>query len=98
MSVLGRAHRPVLRPQWSSRIFRATSGSWRERIPSAAGESSQDCRTAAGSDNLDALRAEGVDRVLALSSDRADCQQALVDRLHLSYPMLSDPDSRSQTR
>ncbi|MEU3066332.1 redoxin domain-containing protein [Streptomyces sp. NPDC006906] len=42
-------------------------------------------------DNLDALRAEGVDRVLALSSDRADYQQALVERLHLPYPMLSDP-------
>ncbi|MFJ8669812.1 MerR family transcriptional regulator [Streptomyces sp. NPDC093600] len=60
---------------------------WNE-IPGARGCSQEACSFR---DNLDALRAEGVDRVLALSSDRADYQQALVDRLHLPYPMLSDP-------
>ncbi|WP_407286009.1 MerR family transcriptional regulator [Streptomyces sp. BP-8] len=59
---------------------------WNE-IPGARGCSQEACNFR---DNLDALRAEGVDRVLALSSDRADYQQALVDRLHLPYPMLSD--------
>lgn len=60
---------------------------WNE-IPGARGCSQEACGFR---DNLDALRAEGVDRVLALSSDRADYQRALVDRLHLPYPMLSDP-------
>ncbi|TKS96129.1 redoxin family protein [Streptomyces lasalocidi] len=60
---------------------------WNE-IPGARGCSQEACSFR---DNLDALRSEGVDRVLALSSDRADYQQALVDRLHLPYPMLSDP-------
>lgn len=60
---------------------------WNE-IPGARGCSQEACSFR---DNLDALRAEGVDRVLALSSDRADYQKALVDRLHLPYPMLSDP-------
>ncbi|MEV7297282.1 MerR family transcriptional regulator [Streptomyces microflavus] len=60
---------------------------WNE-IPGARGCSQEACSFR---DNLDALRAAGVDRVLALSSDRADYQQALVDRLHLPYPMLSDP-------
>ncbi|MFE9354939.1 MerR family transcriptional regulator [Streptomyces olivaceoviridis] len=57
-------------------------------IPGARGCSQEACGFR---DNLDALRAEGVDRVLALSSDRAEYQRALVDRLHLPYPMLSDP-------
>ncbi len=60
---------------------------WNE-IPGARGCSQEACGFR---DNLAALRADGVDRVLALSSDRADYQQALVDRLHLPYPMLSDP-------
>ncbi|MGW0469247.1 MerR family transcriptional regulator [Streptomyces sp. NPDC003027] len=60
---------------------------WNE-IPGARGCSQEACSFR---DNLDALRAEGVDRVLALSSDRADYQRVLVDRLHLPYPMLSDP-------
>ncbi|CQR65495.1 MerR family transcriptional regulator [Streptomyces leeuwenhoekii] len=60
---------------------------WNE-IPGARGCSQEACSFR---DNLDALRAEGIGRVLALSSDRADYQQALVDRLHLPYPMLSDP-------
>ncbi|MBH5333273.1 redoxin family protein [Streptomyces pactum] len=60
---------------------------WNE-IPGARGCSQEACGFR---DNLDALRAAGADRVLALSSDRADYQQALVDRLHLPYPMLSDP-------
>lgn len=60
---------------------------WNE-IPGARGCSQEACSFR---DNLDALSAEGVDRVLALSSDRAEYQQALVDRLHLPYPMLSDP-------
>ncbi|MEU6012038.1 MerR family transcriptional regulator [Streptomyces sp. NPDC047453] len=60
---------------------------WNE-IPGARGCSQEACNFR---DNLDALRAQGVDRVLALSSDRADYQQALVNRLHLPYPMLSDP-------
>ncbi|WP_411119944.1 MerR family transcriptional regulator [Streptomyces sp. 058-1L] len=60
---------------------------WNE-IPGARGCSQEACSFR---DNLDALRAAGVDRVLALSSDRADYQQALVHRLHLPYPMLSDP-------
>lgn len=61
---------------------------WNE-IPGARGCSQEACDFR---DNLDALRAEGVDRVLALSSDRASYQRALVDRLHLPYPMLSDPE------
>ncbi|MEU6084406.1 MerR family transcriptional regulator [Streptomyces sp. NPDC047108] len=60
---------------------------WNE-IPGARGCSQEACSFR---DNLDALRAEGVDRVLALSSERTDYQQALVDRLHLPYPVLSDP-------
>ncbi|NEY35796.1 redoxin family protein [Streptomyces sp. PRKS01-65] len=57
-------------------------------IPGARGCSQEACGFR---DNLQALRAAGVDRVLALSSDRADYQQALVDRLHLPYPLFSDP-------
>ncbi|MEU3047756.1 MerR family transcriptional regulator [Streptomyces sp. NPDC006984] len=57
-------------------------------IPGARGCSQEACSFR---DNLDALTASGVDRVLALSSDRADYQRALVDRLHLPYPMVSDP-------
>ncbi|MCY9787602.1 redoxin family protein [Nocardiopsis sp. EMB25] len=60
---------------------------WNE-IPGARGCSQEACGFR---DNLDVLRAQGVERVIALSSDRADYQQALVDRLHLPYPMLSDP-------
>ncbi|GAA4665343.1 redoxin family protein [Streptomyces chumphonensis] len=57
-------------------------------IPGARGCSQEACDFR---DRLDTLRASGVERVLALSSDRADYQRALVDRLHLPYPMLSDP-------
>lgn len=60
-----------------------------DEIPGARGCSQEACSFR---DNLAALQAQGVDRVLALSTDRAEYQQDLVHRLHLPYPMLSDPD------
>ncbi|GAA2587767.1 redoxin family protein [Actinomadura fulvescens] len=61
---------------------------WNE-IPGARGCSQEACSFR---DNLAELRECGIDRVIALSSDRAEYQQALVRRLHLPYPLLSDPD------
>ncbi|MFB4317799.1 MerR family transcriptional regulator [Actinomadura sp. 21ATH] len=61
---------------------------WNE-IPGARGCSQEACSFR---DNLAELRSCGVDQVIALSSDRAEYQQALVRRLHLPYPLLSDPD------
>lgn len=57
-------------------------------IPGARGCSQEACSFR---DNLAALQALGVGRVLALSSDRLEHQQALIERFHLPYPMLSDP-------
>lgn len=59
------------------------------QIPGARG-----CRLEACGfrDNLSALQTYGARRVLALSTDRAEYQQDLVRRLHLPYPMLSDPE------
>lgn len=59
-----------------------------DQIPGARGCSQEACSFR---DNLGALQARGAQRVLALSSDRAEYQQDLVRRLHLPYPMLSDP-------
>nr|WP_042191335.1 MerR family transcriptional regulator [Kibdelosporangium sp. MJ126-NF4]CEL20008.1 Alkyl hydroperoxide reductase subunit C-like protein [Kibdelosporangium sp. MJ126-NF4]CTQ97232.1 Alkyl hydroperoxide reductase subunit C-like protein [Kibdelosporangium sp. MJ126-NF4] len=61
---------------------------WNE-IPGARGCSQEACSFR---DSLNDLRERGVDQVVALSSDRAEYQQALVRRLHLPYPLLSDPD------
>ena len=60
---------------------------WNE-IPGARGCSQEACSFR---DNLGALNAEGAARVLALSTDPSEYQQDLVRRLHLPYPMLSDP-------
>lgn len=59
------------------------------QIPGARGCSQEACSFR---DNLTALEAQGAQRVLALSTDRAAYQQALVRRLQLPYPMLSDPE------
>lgn len=59
-----------------------------DEIPGARGCSQEACSFR---DNLAALQAHGAQRVLALSSDAAEYQQDLVRRLHLPYPMLSDP-------
>lgn len=60
-----------------------------DEIPGARGCSQEACSFR---DNLSALQAVGAQRVLALSTDDADYQQDLVRRLHLPYPMLSDPE------
>lgn len=57
-------------------------------IPGARGCSHEACGFR---DNLSSLHAHGAQRVLALSTDRQEYQQDLVRRLHLPYPMLSDP-------
>lgn len=59
-----------------------------DAIPGARG-----CRHEACSfrDNLVALKARGVEQILALSTDPTEYQEELVRRLHLPYPMLSDP-------
>ena len=59
-----------------------------DQIPGARGCSQEACSFR---DNLTALQAQGVQQVLALSTDRAEYQQDLVRRLHLPYPMMSDP-------
>ncbi|MCT2592431.1 redoxin family protein [Streptomyces sp. N2-109] len=59
-----------------------------DEIPGARGCSQEACGFR---DNLAALRASGAERVLALSSDLGEYQQSLVTRLHLPYPLLSDP-------
>jgi peroxiredoxin/DNA-binding transcriptional MerR regulator len=61
---------------------------WNE-IPGARGCSQEACSFR---DNLAALQAVGAQRVLALSTDRAEYQRDLVARLHLPYPMVSDPE------
>lgn len=60
-----------------------------DQIPGARGCSQEACSFR---DNLAALNDLGVQQVLALSTDRAEYQQDLVSRLHLPYPMLSDPE------
>jgi peroxiredoxin len=60
---------------------------WNE-IPGARGCSQEACSFR---DNLAALKSEGVARVFALSTDPSEYQQDLVRRLHLPYPVLSDP-------
>ena len=62
-----------------------------DEIPGARGRSQQACSFR---DNLSALQDAGAQHVLALSTDAADYQQDLVRRLHLPYPMLSDPGLR----
>lgn len=59
------------------------------QIPGARGCSWEACGFR---DNLAELQAHGAQRVLALSTDRAEYQQDLLRRLHLPYPMLSDPE------
>jgi len=65
-----------------------------DQIPGARGCSQEACGFR---DNLTALREHGAEHVLALSSDDARYQQDLVRRLHLPYPMLSDPQLRLAT-
>jgi len=60
-----------------------------DQIPGARGCSQEACSFR---DNLASLQEHGVQRVLGLSTDRADFQQDLVRRLHLQYPMVSDPE------
>ena len=60
-----------------------------DQIPGARGCSQEACSFR---DNLAALQEHGAQQVLALSSDDAQYQQDLVRRLHLPYPMLSDPE------
>lgn len=62
-----------------------------DQIPGARGCSQEACSFR---DNLAALQAHGAQRVVALSSDAVQYQQELVRRMHLPYPMLSDPDLR----
>lgn len=62
-----------------------------DQIPGARGCSQEACGFR---DNLAALHEHGAEQVLALSSDDARYQQDLVRRLHLRYPMLSDPQMR----
>ena len=58
-------------------------------IPGARGCSQEACSFR---DALSALRTAGAEKVVALSSDSATFQEDLVARLHLPYPMISDPD------
>jgi len=60
---------------------------WNE-IPGARGCSQEACSFR---DGLAALKAAGAEQVVALSTDPTEYQQALVRRLLLPYPMLSDP-------
>ncbi|MEJ7757944.1 MAG: MerR family transcriptional regulator [Nocardioidaceae bacterium] len=60
-----------------------------DQIPGARGCSQEACSFR---DNLATLQEHGAQQVLALSSDDAQYQQDLVRRLHLPYPMLSDPE------
>ncbi len=60
-----------------------------DQIPGARGCSQEACGFR---DNLTALQQQGAQQVLALSTDLAEYQQHLVHRLHLPYPMLSDPE------
>ena len=60
-----------------------------DQVPGARGCSQEACGLR---DHLAALKAHGVEQVLALSSDSTDNQQHLIRRLHLPYPLLSDPE------
>lgn len=60
-----------------------------DQIPGARGCSWEACSFRDGHADL---QAQGVRRVLALSTDRAAYQRDLVCRLHLPYPMASDPE------
>ena len=62
-----------------------------DQIPGARGCSQEACGFR---DNLAALREDGAEQVLALSSDDSRYQQDLARRLHLPYPLLSDPELR----
>ncbi len=59
-----------------------------DAIPGARGCSQEACGFR---DNLAALKARGAEQILALSTDPTEYQQELARRLHLPYPMLSDP-------
>lgn len=61
---------------------------WRE-IPGAAGCTAQACSFR---DRHQELRTRGIDRVYGLSSQTIDYQQEAVQRLHLPFAMLSDPE------
>ncbi len=60
-------------------------------IPGARGCTPEACGFR---DLLGELTAAGASRVLGLSSQSADDQCEAAERLHLSYPLLSDPDLR----
>jgi len=59
-----------------------------DEIPGARGCSQEVCSFR---DQLGALHEAGVQQVLAVSSDASAYQRELSDRLHLPYPLLSDP-------
>jgi len=59
-----------------------------DEIPGARGCSQQVCSFR---DQLGALHEAGVQQVLAVSSDASAYQSELSQRLHLPYPLLSDP-------
>ena len=59
-----------------------------DEIPGARGCSQEACSFR---DNLAALRTFGVTAVYALSSDALEFQSSLLERFHLSYPLVSDP-------
>ncbi len=59
-----------------------------DEIPGARGCSQEACSFR---DQLGALHEAGAEQVLAVSSDASAYQRELADRLHLPYPLLSDP-------
>lgn len=65
-------------------------GAWEgwDAIPGARGCTSQSC---AFRDHYAELREMGVERLYGLSSQAADEQKEAVERLHLPFPLLSDP-------
>jgi peroxiredoxin len=64
------------------------AGGW-DNIPGARGCTPEACGFR---DHHDDLRAAGAERVYGLSSQPGDYQRELVDRLHLPFAMLSDPE------
>jgi len=59
-----------------------------DEIPGARGCSQEACSFR---DQLGGLHEAGAEQVLAVSSDASAYQRELADRLHLPYPLLSDP-------
>lgn len=59
-----------------------------DQIPGARGCTQEVCSFR---DQLATLAEVGIEQVLALSSDTSEYQRELANRLHLPYPLLSDP-------